>query len=335
MTLWGSESGPYFQALHFTFGLGGLVAPLIAAPFLTVQGTEDGMLLNQENATDSFSLTNFTTSLFSYNNSALNTTNQTFPNIVYPFTAIGAFCLLFTILFLVITILSPTEDSSTRAENTENGNRNYTFLFILILLNVLLIFVETGTEVGYAQMLTTYVVKGPLQLSSSTGSYMTSVFWASFSVSRLISVFLAIKLSNFTLIIADLIITAIGAAVLLFLSSYEWSVWVSSVLLGAGIASFFPAAVGWMDTYINVTNKIASIFTVGAAFGEMVIPFTISYFIENVPKVLIYVVPASCIFSTIIVFILYMILRKREKKVIPKTSPSSDNNGLSKNNITV
>ena len=35
LELWGRQSAPYMQALHFSFGLGAFIAPLIAAPFLS------------------------------------------------------------------------------------------------------------------------------------------------------------------------------------------------------------------------------------------------------------------------------------------------------------
>ena len=39
--LWGKENPPFFQALHFTFGLGALIAPLIVRPFLLDLGDID------------------------------------------------------------------------------------------------------------------------------------------------------------------------------------------------------------------------------------------------------------------------------------------------------
>lgn len=35
LEIWQEESGPYMQALHFTYGLGSFVAPLICEPFLS------------------------------------------------------------------------------------------------------------------------------------------------------------------------------------------------------------------------------------------------------------------------------------------------------------
>lgn len=39
LDLWGRNSGPFMQALHFSFGLGAFVAPLLAAPFLEATTT--------------------------------------------------------------------------------------------------------------------------------------------------------------------------------------------------------------------------------------------------------------------------------------------------------
>jgi hypothetical protein len=40
LDLWGRNSGPFMQALHFSFGLGVFVAPLLAAPFLEATTTD-------------------------------------------------------------------------------------------------------------------------------------------------------------------------------------------------------------------------------------------------------------------------------------------------------
>ena len=60
LELWGRQSAPYMQALHFSFGLGAFVAPLIAAPFLsTLPIATNGTLL--DNVTNPHA--NFTTTV--------------------------------------------------------------------------------------------------------------------------------------------------------------------------------------------------------------------------------------------------------------------------------
>ena len=60
LELWGRQSAPYMQALHFSFGLGAFVAPLVAAPFLsTLPVATNGTLT--DNVTTP--LANFTTTV--------------------------------------------------------------------------------------------------------------------------------------------------------------------------------------------------------------------------------------------------------------------------------
>ncbi|XP_054720645.1 LOW QUALITY PROTEIN: sodium-dependent glucose transporter 1-like, partial [Uloborus diversus] len=260
LNLWGKESAPYYQALHFAFGLGGLLSPLIAAPFLR-----------------------------NYNE-------------------------------------LKSENEYSEKDEAKNGKRqNPLFFFAIVGLVFALLFIQTGAEIGYAQMLTPYAVKGKLKLTTATGSYMTSAFWAAFTVSRFLCVFLAIKLTSLTLIIYNFIVTSVAAAILTALSNYEWALWLSSVLYGIGIASFFPAAIAWFETHINVTNKIASIFVCSAAFDELAIPFIVRFNIETTPEVFIYVVPASCVCSGFIVLILYLIFRNKKPTLPVEKQHSSSN----------
>ncbi|KAF8785944.1 Sodium-dependent glucose transporter 1 like protein [Argiope bruennichi] len=313
LNLWGKDSGPFYQALHFTFGLGALIAPLIAAPFVGNIDTSDFSFDNKSTIAAN------TTLQPAFHNFLNNSLVDSFeiPPITYAYSAIGGFAIFVTALFLIICIIAPLETQGQQNDESQVRERKLSFVLLIVFLNIILVFVETGTEVGYAQMLTTYVVKGPLQLSPTTGSYMTSGFWAAFSISRFLSVFLAIKFSNLQLIVFDIIISSIGALILLsFGASQVWAVWLATILLGVGIASFFPAAVGWVEKYMTVTNKMASSFCIGAAFGEMIIPFIISTYIDTVPGVLLYTVAASCALSAGVAFIMWLILRNKQDKYI-------------------
>ena len=48
----GRDSGPYMHALHFTFGLGAFLGPLVARPFLITQEEVEDKLIEMEAAND-------------------------------------------------------------------------------------------------------------------------------------------------------------------------------------------------------------------------------------------------------------------------------------------
>ncbi|GIY14928.1 sodium-dependent glucose transporter 1 [Caerostris extrusa] len=136
LSLWGKDSGPYFQALHCIFGLGALIAPLIAAPFL---GDYESDFLKFDKHIE-----------FDFNNSSTifaNTTTQNsthyFPNegfeiiseiprVTYAFTIIGVFALLVTTLFFIVCIITPKDSQGQRTDETSTGKKNVIFILLIV-----------------------------------------------------------------------------------------------------------------------------------------------------------------------------------------------------------
>ncbi|GBM80847.1 Sodium-dependent glucose transporter 1 [Araneus ventricosus] len=311
LNLWGKECGPFYQALHFTYSFGSLLAPLIVAPFLGDYHHETFI-----NGTPSFmNKTSMDLSI----NSTISSQSSEIPSLTYAYSIIGGYAFLVGISFLVVCIIAPLDVGINKSETNEMKQRNFAFVTVVVILAFLLLFIEIGTEIGYAQMLATYSVKGPLRLTPVVGSYITSSFWTSLTVSRFFAIFLAIKYSSLAVIVFDLIAFFAGAAVLQFLAaSREWALWLASIFLGFGSASLYASLITWIERYITITNKMSGLFATGAAFGEMVIPYIISYFLEKVPEVLSYVVTASCMLSILLTVILYFILRTKQDKYIEK-----------------
>ncbi|KAG8181419.1 hypothetical protein JTE90_018886 [Oedothorax gibbosus] len=322
LNLWGKDSGPYYQALHFVYGVGGLISPLIVAPFLGHYILEE----QQKALNTSVAFLNQSSAIFQenvYQNTSVPSGPSVHP-VFYGYAIIASTAFVVTILFLVVCIIAPLDSMGQKTGTQEIRELSKSFIFVVVLLNFLLLFVETGTEIGYAQMVATYAVKGPLRLTPAVGSYLTSTFWGTFTVSRFSTIFLSLKFSNLSLILFELLIASVGALILHFLSgTQEWALWLASALLGFGIAPLFPTAIAWIEQYITVTNKFVALFATGCAFGEMVIPYTITTFIEEVPEVLSYVVTASCVLSALFIFGLYLLLRNKQNKYVEKEGMSN------------
>lgn len=249
----------------------------------------------------------FLNSTTNLSNFSINTTHfsEDIPKIIYPFSIVGAVALFVTILHIGVCIISPTEDESPKdISKTGNSERSFLFMIFLVMFTFVIFFVTAGIEIAYGQTLTLFSVKGPLHLTTVRGSYITSAFWAAFTVARLSSVFLSMKISCVKLIIGDICLVAIAALILLFLMPNEWALWLASVIFGTGIASAYASLVGWINTHINITNKFSAIFTVGCSAGEMIVPFVIAYFIVTIPETFSFLTGACLIHTTILLFIL-------------------------------
>ncbi|XP_023240015.1 uncharacterized protein LOC111638531 [Centruroides sculpturatus] len=207
------------------------------------------------------------------------------------YVILGTYIFVVAFVFLVFLCVNPREPRSRQEEDLDKSrNLTATFKFSAVLLVSLFLCLYVGIEVAVGQLLQTFAVKQYLRLPESTGYFMTYMFWGSFALSRALSVGLAARFSGLRLIFADLIICLVTSVLLVAgANKMETLLWVGVVILGFGMAPVFPASISWIERYLPIDNKTASVFILGAALGQLTIPPVINRFIDREPMVLMYV----------------------------------------------
>lgn len=207
------------------------------------------------------------------------------------YVILGIYIFLVAFVFLVFLCVNPREPRSRQEEELDKSkNITTVFKFSAVILVSLFLCLYVGIEVAVGQLLQTFTIKQYLQLPESTGYFMTYFFWGSFALSRGLSIGLAVKFSGLCLISVDLIICLVTSILLVAgANKMETLLWVGIVVLGFGMAPIFPAAIAWIERYLPINNKTASIFILGAALGQLTIPLIINRFINEEPMVLMYV----------------------------------------------
>lgn len=190
--MWGKSSGPFMQALHFTFGLGAFIAPLIAEPFL----------LNKKNVTEEGEDVELAMS-----GDPLR--------LWMPYTIIAALGIVTVISLVVMYFVKSSDKPHPSIENRQTLSQMSLRQKILILTTACIVFHSyCGLEIAFGRFMTTFAYYSDLRLNKSIGAYMTSVFWGTFTLCRLFSVFIVAFVGNKTLIFADLIVILIGNTLL-------------------------------------------------------------------------------------------------------------------------
>ncbi|XP_067126811.1 uncharacterized protein [Centruroides vittatus] len=207
------------------------------------------------------------------------------------YVILGTYIFVVAFVFLVFLCVNPREPRSRQEEDLDKSrNLTATFKFSAVLLVSLFLCLYVGIEVAVGQLLQTFAVKQYLRLPESTGYFMTYMFWGSFALSRALSVGLAARFSGLRLIFTDLIICLVTSVLLVAgANKMETLLWVGVVILGFGMAPVFPASISWIERYLPIDNKTASVFILGAALGQLTIPPVINRFIDKEPMVLMYV----------------------------------------------
>jgi fucose permease len=235
MWIHGSRVGPFMSGLHFCFGLGALISPLIVAQVLRMGGQVQ-----------------------------------------------------WTYWIIALLIVSPAlvilrKRSPEIPAHSEDGKSAGDAVFVLLM--AFFFFLHVGAEISFGGWIFTYAVKMDLA-DRAVAAYLTSLFWGSLTLGRLLGVPIAALANPRVILIGDLSGCLIGVGILLFLSQSQAALWGGTALLGLSIASIFPTSFTFAERHLPMSGKITSWFLIGASLGGMFLPWFIGQLFERIgPRV--------------------------------------------------
>ena len=216
--------GPYMNALHFFFGVGAFLSPILVAQ-MNIAG--DGIL-------------------WTYWTLAL---------------------LMLPVAIWFAAVPSPP----IRTVPVKEGGRTNR---VLILLIVAAFFLSVGVEVGFAGWIFTYATN--LDLADETwAAYLTSAFWGSFTVGRLVGIPIAGRFRPQTILLGDLLGCVLCVGLILLWPGSRTALWIGAIGLGFSLASVFATLLSLAGEHLHITGKITGWFFVGTSSGAMVVPWMI------------------------------------------------------------
>jgi FHS family Na+ dependent glucose MFS transporter 1 len=177
----------------------------------------------------------------------------------------------------------PTDDSVT-------GRVNWLLVGLLAAFNVFAV----GAESSFAGWVYTYSTM--LGLASVVGgAYLTSAFWAAFTVSRLLGVPAAARWTPAQMLCACVPVCLAGVLVIVAWPGSVVALWGGTLVFGLGIGPLFPAIFSLAGQATRVTGQVSSVIFVGTSVGMMSIPWVIGQLLEPVgPRAAMWVI-ASCV----------------------------------------
>lgn len=315
--LWGKETTPFMQSLHFAYGVGALFAPMIASPFLVEKDDMESM--NPSNTTSE------------------EVFHPEMTMLVWPYSIVGAFLLLSSIFAGVVWRISPettahpsrvtarpdvtahdnpafemNEDGDGKTGKRENplqdvgidrrSTQKYRISKLVVILLVLVFMhIYLGLEISFGFFLTSFAVKSDLKLSKATGAQLTTTFWSTFTLFRILTVFYIEYLGQVGVITGSLVVILVANGFLVpFGNTNLPLLWTGVGLIGVGISSVWACVFGYLEEHFPVTPMMSALMVVSAVLGEFVFPVIISAFIDDYPQVLMWV---TLFCSTSIAFI--------------------------------
>ncbi|XP_053374264.1 sodium-dependent glucose transporter 1-like [Mercenaria mercenaria] len=187
ISIWGVKGGSYMQALHFSFGIGGIASPVATEPFLAKTICQaDGEQSSKANKTLNETF---------YNSTDKTICVQTYGTSYVHFAYLITFFVVLSssVPFFIMNIKWTENNQDGRGADINGLPRPNPLpikqkLLILALL-FLIFFTYCAVEDTFFGYLATFCINY-LQWNSSISSYATSLFWTSYSIGRFSGIFL-------------------------------------------------------------------------------------------------------------------------------------------------
>lgn len=143
-------------------------------------------------------------------------------------------------------------------------------------------FMCTGVEIGLSVFLVSYLIqRGITEPEDDVGNYITSGFWAALTIGRLVIVPLAAYVSPPAILIGDIIGCLASSLVLVIFPKKLAACWISSVGTGAFMASTSPAALAYPAwAGVSLSGQAVSYILVIGNLGELLVPLLISLLMD-------------------------------------------------------
>jgi FHS family Na+ dependent glucose MFS transporter 1 len=245
----GREVGPFMNAMHFFFGVGSFLTPVIVAAVLSQSG---GIAA------------------------------------AYWILAVLMLPVALWLSRLPSPIPPPNERvlAEDSGPDSERGSAGVpaqpgagSGKIVLLIALVLLFYV--GAEVAFGGWIYTYAVKLGLG-DDTTAAYLTSAFWGALTVGRLVAIPIAMRLRSRTILLADLLGCLASVGLILVWQSSPVAIWLGALGLGFSMASIFPAAITLAERRIPITGAVTGWFLVAASIGAMSVPWLIGQLFDPV-----------------------------------------------------
>ncbi len=254
---------PFMNGLHFAFGVGAFLMPIVIAQATLWLGSP-----------------------------------------AWAFWLVAFFALPLSLLFWRMP-------SPSRLEETQDGPSPTKVNTSLALLIAGFLFFYAGIEIGFGNWIYSYALKTNLA-NEISASYLTSAFWGTYTLGRLLTIPLAARLNPSSLLWLSLLSAGFGIVPLWLYPESSLVLWMSSLWLGLSIAAIFPAVISFAERHMTIKGQIMGIFFTGVSLGATTIPWLIGQMFERVgPGVMVLAVALSLLMSVLMLYVISASIRQK------------------------
>ncbi len=228
--------------------------------------------------------------------------------------ALVSLLVLVQLINLRIPLDSRLEEETSGKSVSKGAQNPGMFVFLIVLF----FFFYVGVEVGFGNWISTFSLK--INLTGEVGAaVLTSAYWGAFTLGRLISIPVSIKIPPSRLVLFSLLGAWISLGLILLFPASPAAVWAGSILLGLSISSIFPTMLSFSKALMPLSGKLTSYFFISGGLGAMFLPWLIGRFVERTTPLAIMIIFFAAVSISGIVY--GFLLSSRGKQSSPEVTP--------------
>lgn len=215
----------------------------------------------------------------------------------------------FFIPSMVGFLLLPSPPVISAVKMEESGRKLHDQVVVLFAM---LFFAYVGVAITFSNWIFTYASESKM-MSDISAAYLNSLYWGSFTLGRLIAVFLSRKIEPKKLLICDYIGSALTLGFMMIFRGNSAALWIGTVFLGLFLATVYPTMMVFAGSLFPVTGSVASRFMTGSGMGVLTIPFLMTYLFNRIGISIVPVVLFIVGLIGLILFLLTLLLIEKKK----------------------
>lgn len=243
LLLWthGEAASPYINGLHFSFGVGAFLAPLVVAAFLGPGASADAACAAAGGG-------------IGWRGA---------------YWAVAAFAAAASLWVLLLP--GSPDPAAHVAAARRRGGAGAAMRYGPIAVAAVYLFAYVGAEISFGNWIASYAIDLGIA-DARAAALLTSAFWAAFTVGRLVSIPVALRCSP-----RQVIPVALGGCLLVsgLLAALPLStalLWTAAAGLGLCMAPLWPSGYTLAGQVVALTGTTSALVLLGDSFGAMVLP---------------------------------------------------------------
>jgi FHS family Na+ dependent glucose MFS transporter 1 len=183
--------------------------------------------------------------------------------------------LLSLFFFLIPAPHNPGVMSYQEADKQKFSAGKFLLFFIIFLV------IYAGAEIGFVSWLYSYTLLSGFGTEESAG-YLNSIFWGSFTLGRVFSVYLTKKYPSDINLLVIISLAFFVLLAMILLPQTATIFWIGTIIFGMLLGPTFSQIYTLAMRALPGTAKVMSMFFLGIGIGATIFPLSMGFLFENI-----------------------------------------------------